>query len=633
MTKPRVFVLALILLAQSVNYLTSQTVFEIQPEVSYVTSTTFNPAPGPGDTVKILSDRIERLKFVGLKGSQEQPIIFINSGGQVHIQTTAWGALEFLDCQHIKVTGTGDSAFPYGFLLKGIDCGLAFSGYSSDCEAEFIEITGDEEVFFGVYAKKDFGGNPPVPYPQFLNLVLHDLLIHEVSEGMYIGETKSPGMEFRNVRIYNNIIYNTHRECIQIANCVENIEIYNNLMFNAGLHHLAGQENLLQIGGNSVAQVYNNILIQSPAYGIINLGMGNITLFNNYLENNLGVFSDDRYWTLDQAPIEIDQNYFVQTTGPEIIRNMNQYNPLYITNNQYNTDIPFFNNLVDGPADLVVEQNNRSPIPSLNYILENGKFLPDPNNIPEYRDLGPRYGQKKEPKRIILNRAQLSDLVFRGSSTAPLYLVDEQDLDPELNQHPVSKSWVPAKNTRFAPYQVVIDLGQEYYLDRIYFHDQKGSGDLVLSYLGPSGWEIAAIDPCINRNTWNLHQMGFQTQFLMLSMNTSTSAAINEIALYGYGTESLPLKKENAAENFRANPSLEAPNEIALFPCPADNFIQINSQNPILESRIFDLKGKEVLRTKNTGIDLSKLVPGTYFIRIQESKSDQLHSRKFIISR
>lgn len=40
---------------------------------------------------------------------------------------------------------------------------------------------------------------------------------------MYLRETKSPGMEFKHVKMYNNIVRNTLRESIQIANMVEDV--------------------------------------------------------------------------------------------------------------------------------------------------------------------------------------------------------------------------------------------------------------------------------------------------------------------------------------------------------------------------------------------------------------------------
>lgn len=137
-----------------------------------------------------------------------------------------------------------------------MQAGLAFTEISSDCEAEFLKISHDG--FFGIMAKKNYYGSPPNPIPVFNNLSIHDCFIENVSEGMYLGETMSPGMEFRHVKLYNNIIRNTQRESIQIANMVEDIEIYNNTLINAGLESLIYHMNNLQIGDNSVANFYNN---------------------------------------------------------------------------------------------------------------------------------------------------------------------------------------------------------------------------------------------------------------------------------------------------------------------------------------------------------------------------------------
>jgi hypothetical protein len=67
-------------------------------------------------------------------------------------------------------------------------------------------------------------------------------------------------MEFKYVR-FNNIVRNTLRESIQIANMVEDVEIYNNTMLNAGLANITYQTSILQIGDNSVVNTYNNILM------------------------------------------------------------------------------------------------------------------------------------------------------------------------------------------------------------------------------------------------------------------------------------------------------------------------------------------------------------------------------------
>ena len=226
----------------------------------YVNQQTLGRATVGGDTIFISSARTKPLRFQFTNGNANKPLVVINKGGQVKIDSPnsySWGAITFENCRYIKISGSGHPNFKYGFLLAANECGLAFSELSSDCEAEFIKI--NHNGFFGIMAKKDYGLNPPVSYPVFENLIIHDCFIENVSEGMYLGETVSPGMEFKHVKIYNNIVRNTLRESIQIANMVEDVEIYNNTLLNAGLANITYQTNILQIGDNTVANVHDNV--------------------------------------------------------------------------------------------------------------------------------------------------------------------------------------------------------------------------------------------------------------------------------------------------------------------------------------------------------------------------------------
>jgi hypothetical protein len=341
--------------------------------------------PQGGDTIYISSNRIKGIKFNKFSGNELNPLVFINYQGQVNINDPLnWGALTFENCKFIKVTGTGTPSFKYGFKLAAQTCGLAFSELSTDCEAEYIAI--DHSGFFGICAKKDFGGNPPIPAPIFNNLIIHDTYITNVTEGMYLGETKSPGMEFRHVRVFNNLITNTGREGIQVANMVEDVEVYNNIIINSGLDQEASQQNNFQIGDNTVGKYYNNIFIGAPGFGLINMGSGNIEIFNNYFEDNLGVFIDNRQFTTAYAPIEVSQNYFFDINYTSMIRNMNEINPLQILNNQFDGSCPFI-------LSSTTKQSNLTSINNLLTNLSKIKFLETTtyslsSNPSQYNSLG-----------------------------------------------------------------------------------------------------------------------------------------------------------------------------------------------------------------------------------------------------
>lgn len=330
--------------------------------------------PKAGDTLFIAASRTRPLQFESLVGALGKPIVIINTGGQVHIKATRsndWGALVFFNSKYIKLSGAGHSRYKYGFLLEAKEAGVAFSELSSDCEAEFVKIS--HTGFFGIVAKEDYFGNPPIPHPIFKNLSIHDCFIEGVSEGMYLGETVSPGMEFQHVRIYNNIVRNTQRESIQIANMTKDVAIYNNTLINGGLKGLNFQSNNLQIGDNSVAEVYHNIIIGAPAYGIINFGKGEVVLRENYIADSKGIFCDNRRFSEAMAPISITDNYFKKLTGQEVIKNRNENNFLTATENRYDVPIPFYCGV--GNSDKVSIANNW-----LSYIAPVVFEDPDSNN-------------------------------------------------------------------------------------------------------------------------------------------------------------------------------------------------------------------------------------------------------------
>lgn len=389
---PSILIILVLTLALSLSPALAQNTFYISADQTYVLPENLSPQAVGGDTIKISSDRIKTLQFKGFEGNEDNPIIFINDGGQVNINTTDWGAIRFVNCKFIKITGTGDANTHYGFKLQGGTTGLSFEEYSSDVEIEFVEIEGLAETFFGIYAKKDFSGNAVMPYPVFNNLSIHDNYIHDVAEGMYIGETTAPGMEFRHLRIYNNIIINTQRESMQIGNSVDDIEIYNNFFQNTGIENMKTQNNNLQIGINSVGLVYNNVIMESNGYGVIILGNGDITLENNFIANSQGIYIDDRYTPLSYAPINIIDNYISGVNNNTVIENLNEFNDLYIANNFYSPDSVFFKNAIASTSEIILKNNLATTVADFKYTITNGIFQNSLENSAAYQAMGPVSG-------------------------------------------------------------------------------------------------------------------------------------------------------------------------------------------------------------------------------------------------
>ncbi|WP_339661996.1 T9SS type A sorting domain-containing protein [uncultured Polaribacter sp.] len=505
----------------------------------YVNAQTLGKATIGGDTIFISSARTNPLRFQFTNGDANKPLVIINKGGQVKIDSPnsySWGAITFENCKYIKISGAGHPNFKYGFELAADQCGLGFTELSSDCEAEFIKISHDG--FFGIMAKKNYEGNPPLPYPVFENLLIHDCFIENVSEGMYLGETKSPGMEFKHVKIYNNIVRNTLRESIQIANMVEDVEIYNNTLINSGLENAIYQTSILQIGDNSVVNAYNNILIQAPSTAIAVYAKGPCNFTNNYMASNTGVFVDNRIFTDSLASININQNYFRNINGNQNIKNYNEINYVTAQDNFYDTDITFFLNQFGNSNNYSVVNNTLTSVPEIEFTdpSKNDYSLKKTNPI-QYQNMGapggPEYFPPK-PEQIVITPTMVKDLVEGGSVFSPLFLFDEQNVNIEADQHPISNSWKPDYTMKKTSYHVVIDLGGEYNISDINLHDMHNSYDLSIEYGDASNWTTLFVDPCNTFNKWSTHKTDITTRFLRLSMYQNVYAAVNEIIIYGF---------------------------------------------------------------------------------------------------
>ena len=614
--------------------------FVIDEKTSFfINGSTWQTAPTGGDTIFILSTRTKALKFQEITGTENSPVVVINFGGQVNINSPeAWGAITFENCRYIKITGNGEPSIKYGFKLSAKSSGLAFSELSSDCEAGFIHI--DHKGFFGIYAKKDYGGNPPVPAPVFANLVIHDCLVENVTEGMYLGETKSPGMEFRHVKIYNNIVRNTRRESIQIANMTEDVKIFNNTLLNAGTANETWQNNNLQIGDNSVALVYNNIIIGAPSFGIISLGVGNIKIKGNYVGANKGIFTDNRLFSLAETSIDINKNYFFNTTSAEVIRNMNEINRLNITGNFWNANTSFYKNASGNNLNTNLADNLKTSIPALVFTNPEINNYTLSENTPEvFKNMGVQdsfvYNGNTddkifaEPHQVVLTPDMIVDEVAGGSYWTASYLVDEQNPTPENNLHPASQVWKPYWNMDKGPYYIYFDLKSEHKITNIFLHDMHNSKNLKVFIGEPGNWELLFTDACEKFNTWKQHPVDVFTRYIRIGMEESVFAGVNELIIYGYKTSESPLKSEQntflttgtSVKKINAYPDLKINRN------PAINSLEINIPNDCygnFDIEIFDINGSRKyaqayshMMQNNLIIDLSQLslLSGIYFVR------------------
>lgn len=256
----------------------------------------------PGDTVCLQAGNWNYIELKNFHGTAEKPIVFINSGGTVIINTDNYFGIKIANSSHIVFTGSGDSQAKYGFnilkVLKG--AGMSIGDYSTNIEIAHVEIS--HTLLAGVYAKTDptcsnFGATRDkfVMY----NFSFHDNYVHDVAdEGLYIGNSHFTGFHLTNgcdtvvyaqvlkgVHIYNNIIKHTGYDGIQVSSADSNCSIHDNTISFDSQAGVLSQMSGILIGGGSKCNTYNNKIINGKGDGIDVFGLGNFKIFNNLIVN------------------------------------------------------------------------------------------------------------------------------------------------------------------------------------------------------------------------------------------------------------------------------------------------------------------------------------------------------------
>lgn len=268
----------------------------------------------PGEVICVEAGKREKLHFHNVKGTEDNPVIIKNCGGQVHIDGKGKGAsnvpLSLNGCKYFRLTGTGDADHEYGFKLGGeAHATVEAAGRATNFEMDHIEIYASG--FAGFMLKTDpegSGRNVRPNAPDAVNggftmydVNVHDCYIHDIlpdGEGIYLGNSfwqtghpKTGGQYPHNIygaKIYNNIFDKTGREAIQAGCVVEGLEIYNNVITNYGWNNPSeGQNNGIQIGQGTSGRVYNNFINneenEEGSRAIFVMGIGENYVYNNVI--------------------------------------------------------------------------------------------------------------------------------------------------------------------------------------------------------------------------------------------------------------------------------------------------------------------------------------------------------------
>jgi len=257
---------------------------------------------GGGDTLLFASGNRPFLLIKNFHGNPNHPIVMINSGGDVIIDTDHYFGISIQNCRYFKITGTGDSTQTYGFKIKRVanGAGIGIGGLSSDYELDHFSIENCKSA--GIFAKTDPDCSLMSVRGTFTqyNTLIHNNYISNVGvEGMYVGSTKFFGQTVHcngkdtlllpslldGVKIYNNTIQYSGWDGIQVSSASNNCQIYNNtILFDSQQDQYAQMSGII-IGGGSKCDCYNNFIAEGKGNGIEGHGLGGYRIFNNIIVN------------------------------------------------------------------------------------------------------------------------------------------------------------------------------------------------------------------------------------------------------------------------------------------------------------------------------------------------------------
>jgi parallel beta-helix repeat protein len=346
----------------------------------------------PGDTVCIEAGTRNYLTLKNFEGTAEQPITFINFGGQVVVNGTHnTHGIMFQNSRFFHLTGTGSEGIPYGFkIIYSLGHGVSAGYKSSDFEVDHVEVTGVVQIGIASGTKAvcsdgssnnyDYDGDGTyqgdlddvVNRSNFVqrNSVFHDNYIHQVgTEGFYIGSSyyskeKQAACasgnetmydpELKGVWIYDNRVEEPGWDGIQVGSATEACTIRDNeITGDSGKAQVDQQSGIMNNPG-SVCDIYNNLIQDGGGPGMYLQGNGGNRIYNNIILNP-------------------GQNGGNRGHGITIATGSNRSNSIYAWNNTIinprDAGIAYRNN--QGSDNRI--QNNIIVDPEANYITTGGR--------------------------------------------------------------------------------------------------------------------------------------------------------------------------------------------------------------------------------------------------------------------
>lgn len=292
-----------------------------------------------GSIICLESGSRGQIQMSNLTGTPSQPITVVNFGGLVDVynsSTNSGTAFRLFGSSHIRVAGTGDPNVEYGIKLDSASAqGFEAASLSTNIEVHQIEATG-QDVFAGIMMKTDDKSSCSTQdFVQYRSSVHDNKLYGMKGEAIYLGSSGYDNQNsvgcyehvLKGVRVFNNDIFNTGRDGLQVGSGTEDVEIFSNRIENTGIYPGIGNSHRhgIEINPGTVGKLYNNTIINAGFNGINMQGMGGMTVFNNLVDGAGGsgiyAFIKNRPGDPDDIGYYIVNNTFVDVTNHGLFMN------------------------------------------------------------------------------------------------------------------------------------------------------------------------------------------------------------------------------------------------------------------------------------------------------------------------
>jgi len=235
----------------------------------------------PGDTVFLKTGNRDKLLIRNFKGTEGNPICFMNKDGIVTISTNSYYGISISNCRYIRFSGQGNKNVLYGIQIKKVvsGSGIGVGSMSSDFEIDHVSV--ENCLTAGIYAKTDPDCSFQVTRDNFtqFNTSIHDNYIACSGRDTTVFPPVLDGVE-----IYNNTVSHTGWDGVQVSSAPLHCRIFNNTIIYDSQAEMPNQMSGILIGGGSACDCNNNFITDGKGDGIEDHGLAG-RIFNNIIVN------------------------------------------------------------------------------------------------------------------------------------------------------------------------------------------------------------------------------------------------------------------------------------------------------------------------------------------------------------